>query len=127
MTELNAYRVNTPPLIKAAAFTSLTETEIRTMRNFLLPNDPAILANEVFFLGQPGTGARDIEGDDYKRLEALPASTGAGAMNTNRRTVDKQLVQQPNGSLKTIDTPKAGVTVYWNNGGSVQQKVVVAL
>jgi hypothetical protein len=126
MTELNAYRsVEVPPLIldltsgftKLAPFTQLDETQIRLMRNFLVQTDPNILPGEVFYVGQPGTGARDIEGDDIKNKDALPPSTAAGVLATQRRTINKQLVQQADGSLLSVPVPKTGVTVHWNAAG----------
>lgn len=138
MTDMNSYRsVYVPPLIidyptgysRLHPFTQLDETQVRLMRNFLLPNDPKILPGEVFFVGEPGTGAKDAEGDDIQNKDGLPPSTAAGTLDTQRRTINKQLVQQADGTLLSVPVPKLGITVYWNapSGTSPENYEVIQL
>lgn len=107
MTDSNAFYTKNPPLVKAASFTTLTETEVAQMRAFRTLNDPLIVANEVFFY-TPGSENRDIEGDDYPALGQV--SAGAGAFLTAARRKHER--QNPDGSTTTvIDQPR----VLWYN------------
>lgn len=108
------------PLIKDAAFTSLTEFEIAKMRSFLDPNDTDIADDEVFFLMPQTGGAKDIEGDfrtatpskDDTNNSYKQPSTAAGKFDGARRMATKDLVEV-NGVLTTVTT-KVPVRVVWN-------------
>ena len=101
------------PLIKAASFTQLTETEVAQMRNFIDLDDPDIQANEVFYYGAMTTGVRDIEGDDFKGRQQT--SDAAGASNDIRRTKVKQLVQDADGKIATIVADKKVAVMWYDN------------
>jgi hypothetical protein len=108
----NAYYTDkTPPLIKTAAFTALSEQEISKMRSFLSITDSRIQDGEVFFYC-PNSLNRDIEGDHRAYDSNKPVSTGAAlaAGATARR--EKVETLQADGS----STPafRVGAKVMWN-------------
>lgn len=104
-----------PKTIKAAAFTSLTEAEVKALRSYQDANDPAIEPGEVFFYA-PQIIAKDIEGDDFARhqagSDAFKASEAAGDYKTNRRTQDNQLVWDGT-KMVSQAVKKDGVQVMW--------------
>jgi hypothetical protein len=122
VTDSNAFYTKNPPLVKAATFTFLTETEVAQMRAFNTLSDPRIVANEVFFY-TPNSMNRDIEGDDYPNLHLVSAGSGA-FLTAARRKHEKQ---NPDGSTTTvIDQPR----VLWHNNTvspAVFQQVSITL
>jgi hypothetical protein len=122
VTESNAFYTKNQPLVKAASFTRLSETEVAQMRAFRTLNDPRIVFNEVFFY-TPSSENRDIEGDDWPTIKLV--STAAGAFPTAARR--KHEKQNPDGSTTTVvDQPR----VLWNNhtvSPAVFQQVTITL
>jgi hypothetical protein len=119
----NAFYTNkTPPLIKAASFTTLDEVEVAKMRTFLSIADARIQANEVFFYA-PKSLNREIEGDDWPSQKLV--SAGAGSYpGARRRKFERQNVD---GSTTTVQD---GLTVLWYNNTvspAVFQQVSITL
>lgn len=104
----NAFYTNkTPPLIKAASFTTLDEIDVAKMRTFLSVADSRIQENEVFFYA-PKSLNREIEGDDWPSLNQV--SAGAGSYpGARRRKYERMNVD---GSSTTVQD---ALTVLWYN------------
>ena len=113
MTEANAFYLDkTPPLIKTAAFTDLSEQEVAKMRSFLSITDPRIQDGEVFFYKPNTGGARDIEGDFHPYDSNKPVSAGAALLSGAQSRRQKVETLQADGSSTT--TFLAGAKVMWN-------------
>ena len=113
MTETdNAYYLDkTPPLIKTAAFTKLSEQEIAKMRSFISITDPLIQDGEVFFY-TPNSLNRDIEGDHRSYESNKRVSTGAAlsAGATARREKVETLLADGSSSSAF----RVGAKIMWN-------------
>ena len=113
MTDANAFYLDkTPPLIKTAAFTDLSEQEISKMRSFLSITDSRIQDGEVFFYCPNTGGARDIEGDFRPYDSNKPVSAGAAIVANAQARRQKVETLQKDGSSTT--TFLAGAKIMWN-------------
>jgi hypothetical protein len=113
VTDANAFYLDkTPPLIKTAAFTSLSEQEISKMRSFLSITDSRIQDGEVFFYCPNTGGARDIEGDHRAYDSNKPVSTGAALATGATARREKVETLQSDGSSTT--SFRVGAKVMWN-------------
>lgn len=99
-----------PKTIKAAAFSELTETEVKALRTYSDTQDPRIEPGEVFYYGAHVQTKRP-EGDDF--ADHRQESAGAGEYDTNGRRADNQLVQTAPGKLEAQHNKLAGAQVYW--------------
>ena len=105
------YTDKTPPLIKTAPFTALSEQEIAKLRSFISITDPRIQDGEVFFY-TPNSLNRDIEGDHRSYESNKKVSTGAAlATGATARREKVETLQKDGSSTSAF---RVGATIMWN-------------